>query len=490
MKQFLAFDLGASSGRAILGTVDNGRIELEELHRFENGAVEINGGFYWNILGLFSELKTGLRIAIEKGAKLSGIAIDTWGVDYALLDRTGSFCGFPRNYRDPRTNDILPFAFERTPKETIYERTGIQFMNLNTIFQLSAMVRDQDPSLEIAEKLLFMPNALTYLFCGNICAEYTIATTSQAYDANKGDWAWDIIDAIGIPRKLFPKIVPPCTVVGELAPALCQELNCLPIPLILVGSHDTASAVAAVPATNSSRSWAYLSSGTWSLLGVELNAPLITEKALAANYTNEGGLEGTIRFLKNIMGMWLVQESRAEWKRQGLKYTFDELDEMAIAAEPFRSLIDPNDEMFVAPGGMPERIAAFCANTGQPVPETPGQIMRCALESLALKYRRTLDEIEQITENKIDLLHLVGGGTKNLILNELTANAINRPVVAGPSEATALGNIMAQAIAVGELADLAEGRKAVAASTDTKTHLPNRPETWDAAYDRFQTLLG
>jgi rhamnulokinase len=488
MKHYLAFDLGASSGRAMLGHVADGKISLQEVHRFENGAVDIDGGLYWNILGLFAELKRGLAKALATGVELSGMAVDTWGVDFALLDAQGKFAGFPRHYRDPRTADILPWAFARVPRERFYERTGIQFMSLNTIFQLAAMVRDGDPQLASGKTLLFMPNALTYLLSGNVCAEYTIASTSQAYDPYAKDWAWDIIDAMGLPRSLFPPVVAPCTSAGTLRPAICAELNCKPIPVLLVGSHDTASAVAAVPAQED-RSWAYLSSGTWSLLGVELPAPHITPAGLAANYTNEGGLAGRIRFLKNIMGLWLIQECRHEWQRQRQDMSFDEMNRLAAAAEPFRSLIDPNADVFLAPGNMPERIAAVCRDSGQPVPETPGQIVRCALESLALRYRRTVEEIEQITARPVEVLHLVGGGSLNVVLDQFAANALQRPVVTGPVEATALGNVAAQAMATGELASLAEARAAVRRSSATQTYRPEEGAAWERAYDRMRQLF-
>lgn len=484
MKQFLAFDLGASSGRAILGTLSDGTLTLEEMHRFENGAVDVNGGLYWDVLGLFQELKEGLRKTLASGAKLSGMAVDTWGVDFAFLDRDGYFAGMPRHYRDPRTSDIFPYAFARVPREELYSRTGIQFMNLNSVFQLTAMVRDQDPVLEIADRLLFMPNALSYLLCGDASAEYTIATTSQAYDPRTGDWARDILTRLEIPTAPLPRITQPCTVVGELLPSICEELNCAPIPVILVGSHDTASAVAAVPARQGSR-WAYLSSGTWSLLGVELDEPLMSQAALAANYTNEGGICGKIRFLKNIMGLWLIQESRKEWQRRGKSFTFDEMDEMALSASPFASLIDPNDDSFVAPGNMPGRIIDFCAATGQPEPAGEGGVMRCALESLALKYRQTVDEIEGITGSPIDILHLVGGGSKNVILNQFTANAVGRPVIAGPTEATALGNIIAQAMAVGEIKDIWEAREVIRNSVETREYRPQDSELWAKGYAAY-----
>lgn len=488
MQQYLAFDLGASSGRAILGTLQDGKISLQELHRFDNGGVQCNGGLFWDILGLFKELKVGLQKALAAGADLQGIAIDTWGVDYALIGKDGFFAGFPRHYRDSRTDDIMPWAFAKMPPEQMYAHTGIQFMSLNTVFQLAAALRAEEDSLKIADKLLFTPNALTYLLCGAVSAEYSIATTSQLYDPTRRDWAWPVIDAIGIKRGLFPKIVPSCSVAGVLTAALQEEFKCAPVPVILVGSHDTASAVAAVPAVEG-KSWAYLSSGTWSLLGVELPAPLITAEARAANYTNEGGVGGKIRFLKNITGLWLTQECRSEWQRQGRSYSFAELDALAQQAEPFRSFIDPNDSSFVAPGDMPGRIAAFCRRTGQPVPETPGQIVRTAFESLALRYKQTVEELEELQGRKIEVLHLVGGGCKGDILNQFTANAIEREVIAGPVEATALGNIMGQAIATGAIGSVQEGRDIIRNCTETKTFQPQDKDAWQDAYRKYKALI-
>lgn len=486
-KQYLAFDLGASSGRAIIGTLDNGKITLEEVHRFPNGPIEINGGLFWNTLGLFNELKIGLAKAVQSGANIEGIAIDTWGVDYALLDKNGFLAGQPRNYRDPRTDDAMPYAFKKMSSEKIYEATGIQFMSLNTIFQLVAASRDKDASLEIADKLLFTPNILTYFFCGDVSAEYSIATTSQLYNPSTKDWAWDVIDAMGIKRTLFPKITPSGTVVGTVRPALQEECKCGAIPVILVGSHDTASAVAAVPAKKGS-SWAYLSSGTWSLLGLELDKPLVTEAARKANYTNEGGVGGKIRFLKNIMGLWLIQECRNEWKRQGTEYSFGEMVELAKKAEPLRSFVDPNAQDFVAPGDMPGRIAEYCRRTGQPVPETHGQIIRTAYESLAMRYRKTIIELESLAGIKLDVLHLVGGGCQNLLLNQFTADATGLKVLTGPIEATAMGNIAVQAMATGSIRDLDEARAIIAASTELGTYLPQDKAAWDAAYPRFTAI--
>jgi rhamnulokinase len=489
MNSFLAFDLGASSGRAIIGRFDQGTLELEEIHRFSNGGTHVGSSLHWNLLGLFSELKTGLRKALEAGVEISGMAVDTWGVDYALTDRTGSFLGFPYHYRDKRNDTAMDWVFERVPRERVYAQTGIQLQPFNTLFQLGATMRDNPELLRVADRLLFMPNALTYLFCGAAVTEYTIATTGQVYDPFAKDWAWDLIDAVGVPRGVFPEIVPPCTIVGNLRTEICDELACDPIPVILVGSHDTASAVAAVPAL-SDRTWAYLSSGTWSLLGVELDQPLVTDRAFELNYTNEGGVGGKIRFLKNIMGLWLVQESRATWQRRGEEYSFAELERMAAEAEPFRSLIDPNDSRFMAPGDMPGRIQEYCVDTGQPVPETPGQIIRCAYESLALRYRQTVDELEELTGKGVDVLQLVGGGSKDAILNQFTANAIQRPVVTGPVEATAIGNLVCQAMAAGVISDLGAARDVVRNSFETGEYSPQDPEDWQAAYARYRSLLG
>ncbi len=489
MKSYLAFDLGASSGRAILGQFRAGKLEIEEVHRFENGPVDVNGSLHWNLLGLFAELKNGLRKLLDRGIIPKGMAVDTWGVDYALIDRTGAFVGFPYHYRDPRTADAYEYVFPKVAKARIYERTGIQFMNFNTLFQLAVMRRDASPALEIADKMLLMPNALTYLLAGTVTAEYSIATTTQLYDPLARDWAWDLIDALDLPRRLFPVIVPPATQVGELRRSIQAELNCGPLPVILSAGHDTASAVAAVPA-RPERNWAYLSSGTWSLLGVELNRPLLTPEALAANYTNEGGVGGKVRFLKNIMGLWLVQESRATWARQGKKWNWVELAEMARTAEPFRSLVDPNDESFIAPGDMPARLRAYCARTGQPEPDTPARVVRCAYESLALRYRQTIDELEELTGEPIELLHVVGGGSQNEVINPFTANAVNRPVVTGPAEATAIGNIICQAMATGDIGSLEQAREVVRNSFETRVYEPENTAAWEAAYQRYRALVG
>ena len=484
MKHYLAIDLGASSGRAILGHYDGKTIRLEELHRFANGPLQVDNHIFWDIHTLFEEIKQGIQKAAATGLAIDGIGIDTWGVDICYLGADGKFVWLPWHYRDSRTDNAMEWAFQRIPKEEIYRETGIQFMSLNTVFQLAASLRDHEENLGKAEKLLFMPNALTYLLCGDATAEYSIATTSQLYNPTTRDWSWKIIDALGLKRSLFPAITPSCTVAGPLAPALQQELGCGPIPVILIGAHDTASAVAAVPAVDED-SWAYLSSGTWSLLGVELDQPLINDAALAANYTNEGGVGGKIRFLKNIMGLWLIQECRNQWRRDGRDFSFAELTKMAADAPAFTAFVDPNAKLFEAPGDMPARIRQFCQETAQPVPETPGHIVRVALESLALKYRQTWRELEMLLGRSLHTLHLVGGGCQNALLNQFTANAIQAPVITGPVEATALGNILGQAIATGAIADLAEGRRISRDSSDTATYQPADAEAWQAAFDRY-----
>ncbi|MCQ2396365.1 MAG: rhamnulokinase [Lentisphaeria bacterium] len=488
MKNYLAFDLGASSGRAIIGHYDGNSIQLEELHRFANGPYTVGKELFWDINTLFAEIKEGLRKALAKGENIDGIGIDTWGVDVCYLGSDGKLIGLPHHYRDQRTDDVMPWTFQRISKDDIYSETGIQFMTLNTIFQLSASIRDNEAALQQADKLLFMPNALTYLLCGKVAAEYSIATTSQLFNPNTGDWSWKIIDALGLKRSLFPQITPSCTIAGTLTEEIQKEFNCGPIPVILIGSHDTASAVAAVPAVNET-GWAYLSSGTWSLMGVELPKPLATKEAQAANYTNEGGVGNTIRFLKNIMGLWIIQECRNQWIREGNKYSFAELTTMAREeAQPFYAIINPNDKLFEAPGDMPSRIKSFCHETGQMIPETPAQIIRVALESLALRYRQTWNELEALTNQKLSTLHLVGGGCQNGLLNEFTANAIQATVITGPVEATAFGNILGQGIATGTIADLNTAREIVKRSEATQIYKPTDADIWTEAYKRYETI--
>lgn len=483
---FAAIDLGAESGRVVLARVGE-RLELDEVHRFSNGPVESAGELHWDVPRLWAEMKQGVGLAAKRAGRLAGIGIDTWGVDFGLLDDKGELLGTPFHYRDARTNGILDKAFAIVPREVIFEQTGIQFMQFNTVFQLLAMRLAESPVLAKAKTLLMMPDLFNYWFTGRICCEFTNATTTQAYDPRKGAWADDLLSKLNIPRELFPEVCEPGTVLGAVRADICEALGMPSTPVIAPATHDTGSAVAAVPAEPGT-SWAFLSSGTWSLMGAEVSSPVITEQSLAYNFTNEGGVGGTYRFLKNIMGLWLVQESKRTWERQGQLYSYGELAETAASAKPFTSLVDPDDASFLAPGDMPERIQAFCRNTGQPAPDSPAQIVRVCLESLALVYRQTLERIEACIGRRIEVIHAVGGGTQNELLCQWTADATGRPVVAGPIEATAMGNAVVQAIAVGALPDLAAARRLIARSFDCKRYVPDNTAQWDAMMPRFEQL--
>jgi rhamnulokinase len=490
----LALDLGAESGRAILGRLHAGRLELKEIHRFANGPVRLSDGLHWDVLRLFRELKAGLRLAREEvgRAGLSSVGLDTWGVDFGLLDQRGDLLGNPYHYRDSRTDGMIEQACQlagSSPaegKQAIFEATGIQFMQFNTLYQLLAMRLNGAPALQVARTFLTMPDLFNYWLTGRQASEFSIATTTQCYDPRAGRWALPLLEKLGIPTRIFPEIVPTGSVMGALLPWVAEETGLTGVRVIAPASHDTGSAVAAVPAHN--KDFAYLSSGTWSLLGAELPAPVINPATLALNMTNEGGVGGTIRFLKNITGLWLVQECRRTWAAQGEPLSYDEVTRLAAEAAPFRSLVDPDWPDFLKPDNMPARIAEFCKLTHQPVPETRGQIIRCALESLALKYRMTIESLERVLGHRLDPLHIVGGGTKNRLLNQFAANATGRTVIAGPVEAAAIGNILVQAIALGELASLAEARAVVRQSFDVAVYEPQEPARWDEVYARFCTL--
>jgi len=481
---FLAFDLGAESGRAVLGTLENDKLSLEEIHRFPNGPVRVGESIHWDVLRLFSEMKDGLRMAKDElRGPLEGIAVDTWGVDFGLLGRGDVLLGNPYHYRDKRTDGMMECAFELSSREEIFERTGIQFMQLNTLYQLLAMEEQESVFIEEAQELLFMAGLFNFWFSGKKAAEFTLATTSQAYDPREQAWSEPLLDQLGIPKHIFPEIVPPGTVLGELLPSIQEEAGVGPIPIIAAASHDTGAAVAAVPAEG--ENWAYLSSGTWSLMGVEVTEPVINEKSLEYNVTNEGGVEGTFRLLKNIAGLWLVQECRRTWAKEGNDYSYDELSKMASEAPPFKALLNVDDPRFLSPQNMPESIQEFCRETSQQVPETPGEIVRCALESLALKYRMTMEMIEDLTDTKIERLHMVGGGTQNKLLNQMAANALGITVITGLIEATAIGNVMIQAMARGFVKNLKEGRALVRNSFPTNTYEPQDIDLWKDAYERY-----
>lgn len=483
----LAFDLGASSGRAMLGTLENGKLELTEIHRFKNQMTKIHGHFYWNIFSLFEELKTGLRKCIsEHRIQPVSIGIDTWGVDYALITADGLLAGLPFAYRDHRTDNSMDQFFKIVPKDETYWLTGIQFMQFNTLFQLFASVTQNHRALEIAESLLFMPDALNFLFTGKQQTEYTIASTSQLLKPGKAEWEKKLFSSAGIPDKIAGEIIMPGTIIGPVLREVQEETGCGEIPCIAVAGHDTASAIASVPAK--AGNWAYLSSGTWSLLGIESPLPLVSEQTREMNFTNEGGVEGTTRFLKNIMGMWLIQECKRIWDANSV-LGWHEIVALSNNAEPFKCLINPDDPGFLNPGDMPRAVQDFCAKTNQPVPKTKGEIARCIYDSLALKYKHTLRQIESVTGKPIERLHIIGGGAHNATMNQLTADATGIPVFAGPTEATAIGNILLQAKALGVVGSLAEIREIVRNSFEVTEYTPSPKLDWEAAFSKFEKIL-
>ena len=484
---FLAFDLGAESGRALVGSIVDAKLTLNVIHRFPNGPVRINDSLYWDVLRLFSEMKEGLRqCAANLPGELQGIGVDTWGVDFALLGRGDLLLGNPYHYRDKRTDGMMEKAFSIVSREEIFKCTGIQFMQLNTLYQLLSMVQSGSGYLDSANQLLMMAGLLNFWLSGRKAAEFTLASTSQVYDPKRKGWANDLLEQFGIPCGIFPDIVAPGTVLGELLPSVQEEVGLGPVPVIAPACHDTGCAVAAVPGEG--KGWAYLSSGTWSLMGVEVNEPIMNDKALEYNFTNEGGVENTFRLLKNIAGLWLVQECKRTWEREGDRYSYDQLTEMASKAGPAESLVNPDDGRFLKPTDMPEAIRDYCRDTSQTVLSEPGSVVRCALESLALKYRMTLEGIEDLTGERIERLHIVGGGTQNTLLNQFTADALRIPVIAGPIEATAIGNVLVQAIARGYLKDLNEARALVRRSFPTQEYQPREKDRWESAYEKFKAL--
>jgi sugar (pentulose or hexulose) kinase len=489
-RNFLAFDLGAESGRAVLGRLDGDKLTLEEKHRFANPTGRMNGHLHWNLLQQWEELKTGLRKTAAGGEiKLDGIGVDTWGVDFGFIGRSGEVLGQPYMYRDGRTDGVMDKVFAKVPRQQVFEATGIQFMQLNSLYQLYAMRHDQrSPILDCAERLLFMPDLFNYLFTGVAKGEFSIATTSQMYDPRKKTWAADMLEKLDLPTRILPEIIPSGTVVGELRDDVCKECGAQKIPVIAPGCHDTASAVAAVPAAAGRDDWCYISSGTWSLMGVEIAEPIINEKSLALNYTNEGGVGGTIRFLKNIMGLWLVQECRRQWQREGKEFSYAELTKMAGDAPPLQCIVPPDHGPFGSPGEMPQKIAGYCRQSNQRIPASPGEFVRACLDSLALAYRKTLDGLQDVLGRRMNVIHIVGGGTQNELLTQMAADACGRTVIAGPIEATAIGNILVQAMATGDVRSIADLRAIVRNSFDVKRYEPRDTAKWDAAYERFKQL--
>jgi rhamnulokinase len=472
----------------VVGFFDGERLRLEDAHRFSSRSVRLLDTLCWDVLGLFHELKQGLGMAVAAhGPDFAGIGIDTWGVDFGLLGRGDVLLGNPRHYRDHGNDGMLDIAFGIVPREQIFDRTGIQFMQLNTLYQLLALKRMQSPLLENAETLLMMPDLLNFWFTGVKTTEFSIASTSQMVDPRTRTWVKDLIERFGLPTHLLTEIVPTSATIGPLRADIASEAGCGPIPLLAPGEHDTASAVVAVPA--STPDYAYISSGTWSLMGIETTEPRISEETRAYNFTNEGGACGTIRLLKNIMGLWLVQECRRAEARRGKEYTYSRLAEMAAEAEPFVSLIEPDAPEFLAPADMLAAIRDFCRKTEQPTPDGMGATVRCCLESLALKYRWALERLEAFRGRRIDVIHIVGGGTQNRLLCQLAADATGRTVIAGPVEATATGNVLMQALGRGHIGSLEQAREVVRRSFPLETYLPTASrDRWEAAYTRFLAL--
>ena len=483
VQQFLAFDLGAESGRGVLGHFDGERLNIEELHRFPNGGVRVLDSLHWDVLRLWNDIKAALSMCARRNTTLSGIGIDTWGVDFGLLGKGDVLLGFPYHYRDSRTDGMLEEAFRRLPRATLFERSGCQFLQINTLYQLLSMAVHRSPILDVAETFLMIPDLFNFWLTGRKVCEFTDATTTQFYDPRKKDWSTEICTALSLPFEILPEVVQPGTQLGTLRPSVAAETGLPEIPVIAPACHDTGSAVAAVPAQ--ADSWAYISSGTWSLMGIEVPEPIVTDQALALNFTNEGGVENTFRFLKNIMGLWLVQECRRTWAQAGDEMSYIQITELAEKAKPFGALIDPDDDVFLPPGDMPARIADYCKHTGQTPPSDVGEILRCALESLALKYRWVLEKLEGVSGGRIEVIHIVGGGAQNRILCQFTADATGTPVIAGPIEATAIGNIAVQAIACDLIGSISEAREVVHRSFDVVTYEPRKSADWDQAYEQF-----
>lgn len=485
-KRVLAFDFGASSGRAIIGCFDGDKITLEEVHRFSNDPVSVGGTVYWDVLRLFYEIKQGIIKAKIAGG-FDSIGIDTWGVDFGLIDSEGKLMENPVHYRDARTVGLVDEAFKTMPKEKLYGITGIQFMELNTLFQLISLKKYRPWMLERADKMLFMPDLFGYMLTGKMCAEYSIASTSQLIDLDNRTWSKEILDAFGIKESVFAPLVQPGTVLGELSKEICEECGVDPVPVISVCGHDTQSAITSVPCEDGD--FAFLSSGTWSLFGTELDKPIVNETSMNINITNEGGFDGSTGFLKNIIGLWLIQESRRQWKREGKEYSYADLEKLALAAEPFKCFIDPDAPEFVPHGNIPERVREFCRKTGQYVPETVGEIMRCIYESLAMKYRLTFEKLRECTERDYPVIHVIGGGTKDGLLCQMTASSCDRTVKAGPIEATVMGNVAVQLMSDGSVKNIGQARKIVAESSELKTFEPKDTDKWAGAYEDFLKII-
>jgi rhamnulokinase len=490
---YLAIDMGAESGRVIVGVLEGEKIRLEEAYRFQHEPAWLPTGLHWNVTGIWREIVAGLRRAADwaktNRVELLSVGVDTWGVDWALIDKAGELVGTPHAYRDPRNAAAYEQVIAKLGRDRIYQTTGIQFMPLNSLYSLYAHKQGDPGAFAAVDQLLFIPDLLHYWLCGERSVEATIASTSQMIDCHSGDWAGDMLSELGLPTNILASTTAPGTVVGTIRPQLADDTGLPPnLKVVAPAAHDTASAVAAVPASDKSANWCYLSSGTWSLLGAERKEPCVTPAAQAASFTNELGVNGTFRFLKNIAGLWLVQECRRDFARQGKELDYVTLTKLAAEAAPLRTMVDPAYDSFQLSGNMPQKIADFAKATSQPSPTTPGEFVRAALESLALAYRDKLNALESILDQRFDTLHIVGGGGKNTLLSQMTADATGRRVVVGPYEATAMGNALVQAMAVGQVRDLSHLRKIVAASSDLVAYEPAGSDAWDAAFERFSRL--
>ena len=488
---YLAVDLGAESGRVMAGQFDGKQMKLLQLHRFPNGGVSIGGTLRWNVVQLWSEIQKGLNLAAtELGDSIVSVGVDTWGVDFVLLNEKDELLGLPYHYRDDRTKGMLNAAVSAVPKSEIFAATGLQFMEINSLYQLMAMNEKNPGLMEQAKYFLMMPDFFHWCLCGSRVVEFTNATTTQMLHPTQRNWSMDLLRKLRLPTDIFPDIVDPGTLLGNLRSDVAEATGPGRIKVVTPATHDTASAVAAVPTANTGQAnWAYISSGTWSLMGVEIQDAVFTDRALELNVTNEGGIDGTFRLLKNIMGLWLVQQSRRSFAKQGNEFDYAQLAALAESSDPFASLVDPDHEQFLKPDCMASAIGERCSETGQPVPDSPGAVIRCALESLALKYRMVLGWLEELTSTKVEVIHIVGGGTQNRLLNQFTANACQVPVVTGPVEATALGNVLAQARSAGEISSLSELRQVASASSEVERYEPQSAGEWAAAWERFQQLV-
>ncbi len=490
MRVYLAIDLGAESGRIMAGLWNGKHLRLEEVHRFANGPVQLAESLRWDVLRLWGEIQHGLSLAAAKYKQsIVSVGADTWGVDFVLLSRHDEILGQPYHYRDSRTNGVMNKAFRKVSRSKIFAQTGLQFLQFNTLFQLLAVKQKAPELLGAADRLLFMPDFIHWALCGSRVAEFTIASTSQCLDPLTRSWSGSLLRKFGLPPRIFSEIVTPGTALGPLRPSVAERTGLKSITVVAPPAHDTASAVAAVPTANTGRpDWAYISSGTWSLMGVEVEKASLSPRTAELNLTNEGGLDGTYRLLKNIMGLWLVQQCKRAFERGGKKYDYARLAELAASAPALRSVVNPDDSRFLNPPDMPKALADFCRETRQPVPQSEGQFIRCAYESLALKYRQVLGWLEEVAGTRIEVIHVVGGGSQSRILNQFTADACRRPVLAGPVEATAMGNLLVQVRASGELGSLRQLRDTVRCSTEVKSFVPAESAAWDQAAERFATL--